>query len=63
MERDVCAGCGLPFLSGVHAHEALLELPVVGDITKLSRGHRFALAFGVIVVFAVLTILLGLLFR
>ena len=63
MERDTCAGCGLPFLSGLREQEApLLELPVVGDLTKLGRGQRFALAGGVVLVFVVLTLLLGLLF-
>lgn len=63
MAHDVCGGCGTPFLSGVHADAPLLELPVVGDITKMSRGQRFALAFAVIAAFALLTLLLGLLFR
>lgn len=63
MDRDTCAGCGLPFLSGLREQEApLLELPVVGDITRLGRGQRFALAGGVVLAFVVLTLLLGLLF-
>jgi hypothetical protein len=35
---------------------------VVGDITKLGRGQRFAIAFGVIAVVLILTVLLGLIF-
>jgi hypothetical protein len=63
IERDTCAGCGLPFLSGLREQEApLLELPVVGDITRLGRGQRFALAGGVVLVFVLLTLVLGLLF-
>ncbi|GAC1440564.1 MAG: hypothetical protein NVS3B26_10070 [Mycobacteriales bacterium] len=63
MERNDCAGCGLPFLSGLRDAEApLLELPVVGDITRLGRGQRFALAGAVVLVFIVVTLLLGLLF-
>ncbi|MDX6199254.1 MAG: hypothetical protein QOJ79_2405, partial [Actinomycetota bacterium] len=34
-----------------------------GDITKLSRGQRFAVAFGAVFVVLVLTVLLGLIFR
>ena len=63
MERDVCADCGSPFLSGLRdADGPLLELPVVGDITRLGRGQRYALAGGVVLAFIVLTLLLGLLF-
>jgi hypothetical protein len=38
----------------------LLELPVVGDITRLGRGQRFALAAGVVLAIVLLTFLLGL---
>jgi len=63
MERDTCAGCGAPFLSGLREQERpLLELPVVGDITRLGRGQRFALAGAVVLAFLVLTLLLGLVF-
>jgi hypothetical protein len=63
MARDTCSACGRHFLAGLRENEApLLELPVVGDITKLSRGHRFAIAFGVVLVFVVLTALVGLIF-
>jgi hypothetical protein len=63
MAEDTCSDCGMHFLAALKADQApLLELPVVGDLTKLSRGHRFAIAFGVILVFVVLTLLLGLIF-
>jgi hypothetical protein len=63
MARDTCAACGNHFLAGLREDEApLLELPVVGDITKLGRGQRFAIAFGVIAVVLILTVLLGLIF-
>jgi hypothetical protein len=63
MALDVCAACGMPFLSGVHADDPVLELPVVGDITKLSRGQRFVFAGVVIVAIVLLTVLLGVLAR
>jgi hypothetical protein len=63
MARDTCAACGLSFLSGVRELDPpLLELPVVGDIAKLNRGMRLALAAGVVMVVVMLTLLLGLLF-
>ena len=62
IERDTCSGCGLPFLSGLREQEGpLLELPVVGDISRLGRGQRLALAGGVVLVFILLTLALGLL--
>ena len=63
IERDTCSGCGLPFLSGLREQDGpLLELPVVGDISRLGRGQRLALAGGVVLVFILLTLALGLLF-
>ena len=38
----------------------LLELPVVGDITRLGRGQRFALAGGVVLAIVLLTFVIGL---
>ena len=64
LERDTCSGCGAPFLSGLRDAEApLLELPLVGDLTRLERSHRLALAAGVVLAFVALTLLLGLVFR
>lgn len=63
MAHDTCDGCGSPFLSGLREQQGpLLELPVVGDITQLGRGQRFALAGGVVLTVILLTLLLGLLF-
>ena len=63
MAADVCSACGRHFLAGLREDQPpLLELPYVGDITQLSRGHRFAIAFGVVFVVLVLTLLLGLIF-
>lgn len=63
LSHSTCEGCGSPFLSGLRAQEGpLLELPVVGDITRLGRGQRFALAGGVVLAFILLTLLLGLIF-
>jgi hypothetical protein len=59
--RDTCSACGLHFLAAVRAGDApLLELPLVGDITRLSRGQRFALAGAVALAVIVLTLLIGL---
>ena len=62
MASDVCAACGRHFLAGVRDESPLLELPVVGDITRLGRGQRIAVAFGVVLAVVVLTMLLGLIF-
>lgn len=62
VERDTCAGCGLPFLSALREGQPpLLELPLVGDITRLSRAQRFGLAGGVVLAFVLLTLVVGLL--
>jgi hypothetical protein len=64
MASDVCAACGMPFLSGLRGQEApLLELPGVGDITRLARGQRLALAGGVVLAFVLLTVIVGLIFH
>ena len=62
MVDDTCSSCGRHFLAGLRDEAPLLELPVVGDITKLGRGQRFALAGGVVVAFVLLTLLVGVLF-
>jgi hypothetical protein len=63
IERATCSACGSPFLSGLREQEGpLLELPVVGDLTRLRRGQRFAIAAGVVLAFVVLTLLVGLVF-
>jgi hypothetical protein len=62
MERETCSACGVGFLAGARDESPLLELPVVGDMTRLGRGQRIALAGGVVLVFVVLTLLAGLIF-
>ena len=61
MDLDTCAACGAGFLSGARDESPLLELPVVGDITQMPRWQRFVLAGGVVLVFVVLTLLVGFL--
>jgi ribosomal protein L40E len=61
MDRDTCASCGAGFLAAAKDESPLLELPVVGDITRLGRGQRFALAGGVVLAFVLLTLLIGVL--
>lgn len=57
-----CGACGAGFLAGLREAEGpLLELPGVGDLTRLSRGARMGLAFGVVLAVIALTALLGLL--
>lgn len=60
---DACAACGAGFLAGLRDSEGpLLELPGVGDLTRMSRGQRMLLAFGVVVAVIALVAVLGLLF-
>lgn len=56
-----CTACGAGFLAGAHDDEALLALPVVGDLGRFSRAQRLALAGGAALLLALLTALLGLL--
>lgn len=61
VELDVCAACGTGFLAGVKRDEApLLTLPVVGDITRLSRGQRLGLAAAVVLLVALIVVVLSL---
>ena len=60
---DACGACGAGFLAGLRESEApLLELPGVGDLTRMSRGQRMLLAFGVVLAVIALTALLGFVF-
>lgn len=60
---SVCGACGTAFLGGLREAEGpLLEIPGVGDLTKLSRGQRLGLAAGVVLAISVLTALVGLVF-
>jgi hypothetical protein len=63
LARNTCSACGTPFLGGLRGQDGpLLDLPVVGDITKLGRGHRLALAAGVVLAVILLTLIVGLIF-
>jgi hypothetical protein len=60
LAANACLGCGAGFLAGLRETEApLLELPGVGDLTRMSRGQRMLVAFGVVLAFVALTALLG----
>ena len=62
LTAGTCAACGAGFLAGLREAEGpLLELPGVGDLTRLSRGQRMGLAFAVVLAVVALTALLGLL--
>jgi hypothetical protein len=57
---DACLACGAGFLAGLRETEGpLLELPGVGDLTRMSRGQRVLVAFGVVLAFVAFTALLG----
>lgn len=63
MELPVCAACGAAFLAAVRTDAApLLVLPLVGDLARLGKAQRYALAMGVALVAMVVVVLLGLLF-
>lgn len=63
LTSSACSACGAGFLAGLRESEGpLLELPGIGDLTRLSRGQRMALAFAVVLAVVALTALLGLLF-
>ena len=62
LTAGACGACGAGFLAGLREAEGpLLELPGVGDLTRLSRGQRMGVAFGVVLAVVALTALLGLL--
>ncbi len=56
-----CTACGAGFLAGLRDESPLLEIPGVGDLTKMSRAQRLGIAFGAVVAFIVLVTLLSLL--
>ncbi|TAL20802.1 MAG: hypothetical protein EPN99_08795 [Frankiales bacterium] len=56
-----CTACGAGFLAGLRDEAPLLEIPGVGDLTKMSRAQRLGIAFGAVVAFIVLMTLLSLL--
>ncbi len=63
ISADACTACGAGFLAGLRESEGpLLELPGVGDLTRLSRAQRMMVAFGVVLAVIALVALLGLLF-
>jgi hypothetical protein len=62
VELMACAACGTGFLAGLRKESApVLALPVVGDINLLSRGQRLALAGGVVLLFMLMILVLGML--
>ena len=49
MQSNTCAACGAGFLAAVRdAEPPLLLIPGVGDLTKMDRGKRLALAVGLV---------------
>jgi hypothetical protein len=62
LASDRCAACQAPFLSKVAAEgRQAMVLPVVGDLTRLSRSQRLIGAFGVVLVLVVFVALVTLL--
>ena len=58
-EVTACTGCGLPFLAGLDSSVPRLALPGVGDLARLGRGQRTALAGAVLLLGVVLLLLLS----
>ena len=56
-----CASCGEAFLGALRSAEALLVLPVVGDLTAMPPARRVGVALAMVVAFLVLAVLLALL--
>ena len=62
LDAAVCAACGTGFLATLRAAgEPLLVLPVVGDLTALTRAARLGLAAAVVLLVVLLTALGGVL--
>jgi hypothetical protein len=62
LSAAACSACGSGFLAGLREAEGpLLELPVVGDLTKISRAQRLLLALGVVIAISLVVLGLGLL--
>jgi len=62
VELMTCAACGTGFLADLRRQSGpVLALPLVGDVTLLSRGQRMGLAGGVVLLLMLLICLLGLL--
>lgn len=58
---DTCAGCGAGFLAALREEVPALVIPGLGDVGRLERTQRYALAAFVVVAFIGITVLLGLL--
>lgn len=62
LAANACTACGAGFLAGLRDTESpLLEIPGVGDLTKMSRAQRLGIAFGAVVAFIAVVTLLSLL--
>lgn len=62
VERNTCAACGSSLFALLRQGEApLLVLPVVGDLSRLSRSQRLVLAAVVAGAFSLLVALLSVL--
>ena len=59
---DACSECGAGFLSGA-IPPPTMSVPIVGDVSRLSKAQRFGLAAGlatgIVVLFVVLATVLG----
>jgi hypothetical protein len=64
LDADRCGACDTPFLADLsRAEPALLVLPVVGDVGRLSRAQRVLFGLGASVGAVAVTGVLGLLLR
>jgi hypothetical protein len=45
-DLDACPECGAGFLAGAASSAVSVKLPVVGDMSRLSKGQRMIIAAG-----------------
>jgi hypothetical protein len=46
MELDACGSCGAGFLAETSSTSVSMKLPVVGDVSRMSKGQRLMMAIG-----------------
>jgi hypothetical protein len=58
-DLDACPDCGAGFLAGAASSAISVKLPVVGDLSRMSKGQRLMMAAGFAVVLMVFLLLLA----
>jgi ribosomal protein L40E len=59
LDLDACPECGAGFLAGAASSTVSMKLPVVGDVSRMSKGQRLMMAAGFAVVLMLLLLLLA----